>query len=71
MYELSFFCRATDPHVIAVTPDRTGTILPDASEWRFKFAQMVDSRAARAFANSDLSRWEKEISRTGYCLLPC
>ena len=41
MYELSFFRKKNDPFAIAVTPDKTGLVLPSAERWRYWFSQPV------------------------------
>jgi hypothetical protein len=41
MHELSFFRKKNNPFAFAVTPDKTGLVLPSAEQWRYWFSQPV------------------------------
>jgi hypothetical protein len=61
MYTVAFFKRAQR---IAVSPDLTGSILPESDSWRPWFIQNVDP--AGCTLASDLLSWQAAFSRDGY-----
>jgi hypothetical protein len=68
MYEVSFFKKKSDPMTFVVTLDRTGSILPDASEWKLWFRQMVYPEYLNPA--SELHRWQTAFARDVYYDFP-
>jgi hypothetical protein len=66
MYEISFFHKMNNPFAIAVTPDKTGSVLPSAAEWRYWFSQPVYPERGEGDA---LRRYRAGISQHGYYVL--
>lgn len=68
MYEIYFFQKKNDPFAFAVTPDKTGSVLPSADEWRHWFTQ--PAYPERALEGSALARFEAGFRQHGYYLYP-
>ncbi|HEV3309465.1 MAG TPA: hypothetical protein VG815_02980, partial [Chloroflexota bacterium] len=62
MYQVSIYRRATGPRTFAVTPDPTGSVLPDdPSRWQLHLRQMVHPE--QATEGSELKCWERAFFR--------
>lgn len=65
MYTVALFKRDRS---IAVSPDLTGSVLPDADSWIPWFTQNVDP--AGCTSASDLLGWQAAFARDGYYEFP-
>jgi hypothetical protein len=69
--EVTFYRGKSAPSRFAVSPDPTGSILPDPSDWEAQFSQMVHPRRAAAFEGAQLNRWMTSFAARGYSLCDC
>ncbi len=69
MYEISFFQKKNDPFAFAVTPDKTGSVLPSADKWRHWFSQPAYPELA--LESSALRKFEAGFRQHGYYIYPC
>jgi hypothetical protein len=68
MYEISFFKKKNAPFVFAVTPDRTGSVLPSADEWQHWFTQ--NAYPEQAVEGCALIKLEAGFRQHGYYIYP-
>jgi hypothetical protein len=64
MYEIHFFRDADDPFRMAVTPEKSGSVLP-GDNWKPWFSQ----EAHPEHAGPVLNQWEESFRRDGYHIL--
>jgi hypothetical protein len=68
MYEISFFRKRNDPFAFAVTPDKTGSVLPSPEKWRRWFSQPAYPELA--LEGGALRRFEAGFRQHGYYIYP-
>ena len=68
MYPVSFFKDESDPFTFAVTPDKSGSVLPSTGNWRHWFSQMVYPEYA--MPESELKKLETGFKKDGYYIFP-
>ena len=64
---VSIFRNKSDPLALAVSPDTSGHVLPNADEWEFVRSGTIKLLEARA--GSETGRWLLAFAKEGYCLL--
>jgi hypothetical protein len=66
-FQITFYRSKIRPLAFAVSPDPTGLVFPDPSQWEPRLTQMADP--SQAFEGSELRHWQEAFKRDGYCLL--
>jgi hypothetical protein len=66
MPNMSFFYQkvGSPRRLFAISPDDTGSNLPNPSEWRLSFSQPVDFRNLPE--NAEIRNWLEPLARDGY-----
>jgi hypothetical protein len=67
MVQLTFYRHLTRPDVFAVSPDSTGTVLPNPEDWEI-FRQQ-DVNTTMVLPGTELATWIEEFRKKGYCEL--
>jgi hypothetical protein len=70
-FEVTFYRSKSVPVRFAVSPDPTGSLFPDPSNWEPQFSQMVHPRQAAAFEGAQLNRWMTNFAAGGYSFCDC
>jgi hypothetical protein len=68
-FTAAVFRRKSRPNEFAVSPDLTGVVLPNPSDWEHDSSIEIDPEAARAVPGAEVHKWIIAFQQTGYCLL--